>query len=89
MKKMVNGVNYILEKELAMIGGSYFNNYGVNAFLLEDGNILLCPAKHGRSITKKSKIVSFDYFQERFRDENKCDWDLNIDALKYCGIYDD
>lgn len=72
-----------IEKELKMVGECYCNNFGVEAYKLEDGRIFLQATKLGRKIPNHWSIVSRDYFLERFRNEEKSNYETCLDALKF------
>lgn len=74
---------YKIKKELKCVGGCYANNYGVNAYLLEDGDVFLQAIKLGRKIPDHHAKMSFDYFEQRFRDDNKSGYTLVLDALEF------
>jgi len=72
-----------VECELGLVGGMYYNNYGVECWKLEDGNVFMQAFRMGRMIHNHCIDIPFDYFVERFRDNSKGDADLVIDALQF------
>ena len=65
-----------VKAQLEMVGNCYFNNYGVEVYLLENGNIFLQALKHGRKIPDHHLEMLVDDFEARFRNENKSNIDL-------------
>lgn len=81
MKKLPK---YIVEKSLRPVGHMRLNGYCVECDLLEDGRIKMNMTKNMKYVPYSTQIVEYEYFQERFRDEDKSDHDLLIDALAFC-----
>ena len=75
---------YIVEKTLRSVGNMSYNGYSVDCDLLDDGRVHMKMTKYRRYVPYSSQIVSYDYFQVRFRDEDKTDYELLMDALEFC-----
>lgn len=75
-----------VKKYLDMVGGGYFNNRGVEAYELEDGQIFLQAVKLGRKIPNHWSIISRDIYEERFMGDRfvgSCDIDIICDACNF------
>ena len=75
--------------ELEMVGGCYYNNYGVNAYKLTDGNVFIEAVKMGRRIYKANAILTMQHFKGLFRDENLTGWENFKEAMIYLGLWED
>ncbi len=76
-----------IEKELGLVGHCYYNNFGVEAYLLKNGKVFMQAMKLGKKIPDHYVEISLEYFTERFRDENKSDITLILDALRFLDPY--
>ena len=70
-------------RELGMVGGCFYNDFGVRAFELTNGQIRLEGHKLTRRIPNFTMIISERYFESRFRDENKTGFQLFLDAIEF------
>lgn len=84
VNKMKKLPKYIVTKSLTSVGNMRFNGYSVECDLLDNGKIKMNMTKFTRYVPRSTKIVDYDYFQKRFRDESKTDYELLMDALAFC-----
>lgn len=81
MKKMPK---YIVKRSLKSVGNMSFNGYSVDCDLLDDGKVKMNMTKYLQYVPYSTEIVEYDYFISRFRDEEKTDHQLLMDALEFC-----
>lgn len=87
--KIVDEIFHLVEEEYRIVGGCYINYYGVHVFLLTSGKILMQPINSCGEIPEKSRIVEYNYFQNRFRGSGYESSSLTYDALRFCGVFED
>lgn len=72
-----------IKKACGLVGNAYFNNFGVEYYLLEDGEIMMQGMKYGRKIPKFNAKISKEFFEERFNADDSNNIDNIIGAIQF------